>query len=64
MVETLIKNFMKDEADRINKNILYAKQKVQKGELDKEEYKIYLRMTFQGELEFILGTKFDIEIPN
>ena len=35
---------------------------MRKGEMTESEYKIYLRMTFQSEVESLLGTKFDTAI--
>lgn len=63
MIEKLVANYLQDERDRLNKAVQYGKEQVQKGELAKDEYQRYLRLTFQNYLEFILGMKIDIAIP-
>ena len=63
-METLIKHFIENHRESLNRQIEGGKEKVKKGEMTESEYKIYLRMTFQSEVESLLGTKFDTAIPN
>jgi hypothetical protein len=63
-METLIKHFIENHKESLNRQIEGGKEKVRKGEMTESEYKIYLRMTFQSEVESLLGTKFDTAIPN
>lgn len=63
-METLIKHFIENHRESLNRQIEGGKEKVRKGEMTESEYKIYLRMTFQSEVENLLGTKFDTAIPN
>ena len=63
-MEALIKHFIENHRESLNRLIEGGKEKVRKGEMTESEYKIYLRMTFQSEVESLLGTKFDTAIPN
>lgn len=63
-METLIKHFIENHRESLNRQIESGKEKVKNGELTESEYKIYLRMTFQTEVESLLGVKFDTAIPN
>ena len=63
-METLIKHFIENHRESLNRLIEGGKEKVRNGEMTESEYKIYLRMTFQSEVESLLGTKFDTAIPN
>ena len=62
-METLIKHFIENHRASLNRLIEGGKEKVRNGEMTESEYKIYLRMTFQSEVESLLGTKFDTAIP-
>lgn len=61
-METLIKCFIENHRESLNRLIEGGKEKVRNGEMSESEYKIYLRMTFQSEVESLLGTKFDTAI--
>lgn len=63
-METLIKHFIENHRESLNRQIEGGKEKVRKGEMTESEYKIYLRMTFQSEVESLLGTKFDTAIAD
>ena len=63
-METLIKCFIENHKASLNRLIEGGKEKVRNGEMTESEYKIYLRMTFQGEVEGLLGTKFDTAIAD
>ena len=63
-MEALIKHFIENHRESLNRLIEGGKEKVRNGEMTESEYKIYLRMTFQSEVESLLGTKFDTAIPN
>ena len=63
-METLIKHFIENHKASLNRLIEGGKEKVRNGEMTESEYKIYLRITFQDEVESLLGTKFDTAIPN
>ena len=63
-METLIKHFIENHKASLNRLIEGGKEKVRKGEMTESEYKIYLRMTFQSEVESLLGTKFDTAIAD
>ena len=63
-METLIKHFIENHRESLNRQIEGGKEKVKKGEMTESEYKIYLRMTFQSEVESLLGTKFDTAIAD
>ena len=63
-METLIKHFIENHKESLNRLIEGGKEKVRKGEMTESEYKIYLRMTFQSEVESLLGTKFDTAIAD
>lgn len=63
-METLIKHFIENHRESLNRLIEGGKEKVRNGEMAESEYKIYLRMTFQSEVESLLGTKFDTAIPD
>ena len=63
-MEALIKHFIENHKESLNRQIEGGKEKVRQGEMTESEYKIYLRMTFQSEVESLLGTKFDTAIPN
>lgn len=63
-METLIKHFIENHKESLNRQIEGGKEKVRKGEMTESEYKIYLRMTFQSEVESLLGTKFDTAIAD
>ena len=64
MIEKLLKNILNDEIKSLNNAVQSGKEKVQKGEMSKDEYNIYLKMTFQYHLESLLDIKLDIAIPN
>ena len=63
MIERLLKKFLKDEIRSIRHAVQTGKKDVKSGKMDKREYEYYLRMTFQYYLEYILGIKIDIAIP-
>ena len=63
-METLIKHFIENHKASLNRLIEGGKEKVRNGEMTESEYKIYLRMTFQSEVESLLGTKFDTAIAD
>lgn len=63
-METLIKCFIENHRESLNRLIEGGKEKVRNGEMTESEYKIYLRMTFQSEVESLLGTKFDTAIAD
>lgn len=63
-MEALIKRYIENHKESLNRLIEGGKEKVRNGEMTESEYKIYLRMTFQDEVENLLGTKFDTAIPN
>ena len=63
-METLIKHFIENHRESLNRQIEGGKEKVRNGEMTESEYKIYLRMTFQSEVESLLGTKFDTAIAD
>ena len=63
-METLIKHFIENHRESLNRLIEGGKEKVRNGEMAESEYKIYLRMTFQSDVESLLGTKFDTAIPD
>lgn len=63
-METLIKCFIENHRESLNRLIEGGKEKVRNGEMSESEYKIYLRMTFQSEVESLLGTKFDTAIAD
>ena len=63
-METLIKCFIENHKASLNRLIEGGKEKVRNGEMTESEYKIYLRMTFQSEVESLLGTKFDTAIAD
>ena len=63
-METLIKHFIENHRESLNRLIEGGKEKVRNGEMTESEYKIYLRMTFQSEVESLLGTKFDTAIAD
>lgn len=63
-METLIKCFIENHRESLNRLIEGGKEKVRNGEMSESEYKIYLRMTFQDEVENLLGTKFDTAIAD
>lgn len=63
-METLIKCFIENHKESLNRLIEGGKEKVRNGEMTESEYKIYLRMTFQSEVESLLGTKFDTAIAD
>lgn len=62
-METLIKCYIENHKESLNRLIEYGKGKVKSGEMTESEYKSYLLMTLQGEVESLLGTKVDIAIP-
>jgi len=57
MNEQELKN--KYYAESISRQIESAKELVKKGEITKESYPFFLALTFQRELESLLGVKFD-----
>ena len=59
MIETIIKNYLEGVKGHLEHSIKYGKEQLEKGEFSQDEYQIYLRMTFQQELESLLGTRFD-----
>lgn len=63
-METYIKCFIENHKASLNRLIEGGKEKVRNGEMTESEYKIYLRMTFQSEVESLLGTKFDTAIAD
>ena len=63
-METLIKCFIENHRESLNRLIEGGKEKVRNGEMTESEYKNYLRMTFQAEVESLLGVKFDTAITN
>ena len=63
-MESLIKCFIENHRESLNRLIEGGKEKVRNGEMTESEYKIYLRMTFQSEVESLLGTKFDTAIAD
>lgn len=63
-METFIKNFIENHRESLNRLIEGGKEKVRNGEMTEREYEIYLRLTFQDEVESLLETKFDTAIPN
>ena len=63
-METLIKCFIENHRESLNRLIEGGKEKVRSGEMTESEYKIYLLMTFQSEIESLLGTKFDTAIAD
>lgn len=63
-METLIKHFIENHKESLIRQIEGGKEKVRNGEMTESEYKIYLRMTFQSEVESLLGTKFDTAIAD
>lgn len=63
-METLIKHFIENHKASLNRLIEGGKEKVRNGEMTESEYKIYLRITFQDEVESLLGTKFDTAIAD
>ena len=62
MIETVLKNYLEGVKGHLERSIAYGKEQVAKGETTKDEYQRYLRMTFQAELENLLGIKLDVEI--
>jgi hypothetical protein len=60
MIETVLQNYLEGVKGHLEKSIAYGKEKVAKGELTQDEYQRYLRMSFQMELEDLLGIKLDI----
>ena len=62
MIETVLKNYLEGVKGHLERSIAYGKEQVAKGETTKDEYQRYLRMTFQAELESLLGIKLDVEI--
>jgi hypothetical protein len=62
MIETVLQNYLEGVKGHLEKSIAYGKEKVAKGESTKDEYQRYLRMTFQAELENLLGVKLNAEI--
>ena len=50
--------------ESINSQIQNGKELVEKGEITKEGYPLYLALAFQKELEILLDVKFDTAIPN
>ena len=62
-METLIKCFIENHRESLNRQIEYGKGKVKSGELTESEYKSYLLMTLQAEVENLLETKLDTAIP-
>ena len=63
-METLIKHFIENHKESLIRQIEYGKEKVKSGELTESEYKNYLRMTLQAEVESLLGVTLDTAIPN
>ena len=63
-MEALIKRFVENHKESLIRQIEYGKEKVKSGELTESEYKNYLRMTLQAEVESLLGVKLDTAIPN
>ena len=63
-MEALIKHFIENHKESLIRQIEYGKEKVKSGELTESEYKNYLRMTLQAEVESLLGVKLDTAIPN
>ena len=63
-METLIKCFIENHRESLNRQIEYGKGKVKSGEMTESEYKNYLRLTLQAEVESLLGIKLDTAIPN
>ena len=61
MIETILKNFLAHEKEMLESSISHGKELLKTGEFSQDEYQRYLRMTFQQELESLLGTKFDTE---
>ena len=62
-MEALIKHYIENHKESLNRLIEYGKGKVKSGEMTESEYKSYLLMTLQGEVESLLETKLDIAIP-
>lgn len=60
----LIRNIFNDEIKSLKHAVQSGKKDVKKGKITKDEYNIYLRMTFQYHLESILGIKIDCAIPD
>ena len=60
MIETVLRNYLEGVKGHLEKSIKHGKEQLQKGELSQDEYQRYLRMTFQRELEDLLGVRFDI----
>ena len=63
-METLIKHFIENHKESLIRQIEYGKEKVKSGELTESEYKNYLRMTLQAEVESLLGVKLDTAIAD
>lgn len=63
-METLIKCFIENHKESLIRQIEYGKEKVKSGELTENEYKNYLRMTLQAEVESLLGVKLDTAIAD
>ena len=63
-METLIKCFIENHKESLNRQIEYGKGKVKSGEMTESEYKNYLQLTLQAEVESLLGVKLDTAIPN
>lgn len=60
MLETVMKNYLEGVKGHLEREIKNGLEKLQAGELTQDEYQRYLRMSFQMELEDLLGIKLDI----
>lgn len=60
MLETVLKNYLEGVKEHLEREIKNGLEKLQAGELTQDEYQRYLRMSFQMELEDLLGIKLDI----
>jgi hypothetical protein len=60
MLETVLKNYLEGVKGHLEREIKYGLEKLQAGEMTQDEYQRYLRMSFQMELEDLLGIKLDI----
>ena len=63
-IGTVLENYVKNHRESLNRLIEGGKEKVKNGEMTEGEYGIYLRLTFQSEVESLLETKFDTAIAD
>lgn len=60
MLETVLKHYLEGVKGHLEREIKNGLEKLRAGELTQDEYQRYLRMSFQMELEDLLGIKLDI----